>query len=86
MKNLKKISKKKIDAEDDDPLAGDLSHLFERNDWQRVKFELRPKGKTITIRMSEELLNAVKAEAEKHGIDYQKFIRLTLEKVVLKAG
>lgn len=84
MKNSKKVSKKK--TSELDPLAGDLSELLQSDSWQRVRFELQPKNKTVTIRMSEELLEAVKIQAEKSGLDYQKFIRLTLEKVVAKAG
>jgi predicted DNA binding CopG/RHH family protein len=84
MKNSKKVSKKKVSAID--PLAGDLSDLLQGDSWQRVRFELQPKNKTITIRMSEDLLEAVKEQAEKSGLDYQKFIRLTLEKIVAKAS
>lgn len=84
MKSSKKVSKKSKASTD--PLDGDLSGLLQDSQWQRVRFELQPKNKTITIRMSEELLEAVKEQAEKSGLDYQKFIRLTLEKVVAKAG
>ena len=84
MKSSKKVSKKRVNPVD--PLDGDLSGLLQSDAWQRVRFELQPKNKTITIRMSEELLEAVKEQAEKSGLDYQKFIRLTLERVVAKAG
>ena len=53
-----------------------------RNDVHRIRFELRPKNKTVTLRMSDDLLAAVKARAQQSGLDYQKFIRLTLERVV----
>ena len=79
MKNSKKISKK---VKANDPLSGDLSHLFENGGWQRVRFELKPKDKTVTIRMSEDLLNAVKDEADEYGLEYQKFIRIALERIV----
>lgn len=82
MKNSKKDSKKK----QIDPLKGDLSDLLQNGSWQKIKFELLPKNKTITLRMSEELLEAVKEEAQKKGLDYQKFIRLTLEALLLKAS
>ena len=81
MKASKKVSRKT-----DDPLAGDLSDLLENGDWKRVKFELRPKNKTITIRLSEELLEAIKGKAEANGLDYQKWIRIALERLVDKAG
>jgi predicted DNA binding CopG/RHH family protein len=87
MKSSKKTTKKKVEVNlDDDPLAGDMSYIFQQQGWERVKFELRPKNKTITLRISEQLLDAVKKEADKNGIDYQKFIRLTLEKILLKAS
>lgn len=69
-------------AEDIDPLDRDLSDLLSKGNWQRVKFELRPKNRVVTIRMSGELLNAVKERAKESGLDYQKFIRLALERLV----
>jgi predicted DNA binding CopG/RHH family protein len=84
MKSIKKTSKKI--QQDEDPLDQDLSDLIQYGKWQRVQFELKPKNKTITIRISEELLEAVKKRAAKEGLDYQKYIRLTLEQIVLKAG
>ena len=80
MRKSKNVSKAK--KREDDPLAGDLSGLLERDRWQLVRFEHRPKNKTITLRLSEDLLDAVKAEADKQGVDYQKLIRLTLERLV----
>lgn len=76
MKKSKKPSKAKTDK---DPLAGDLSHLFDKKDnWVKVNFELLMKNKTITLRISEDLLNAIKDQAESEGIDYQKWIREAL--------
>ena len=85
MKKLKKPFSKKAKAVDpDDPLAGDLSKLMMGGvTWQAAEFELtRPKNKTVTLRMSEELLDEVKEQARKVGVDYQRFIRLTLENSV----
>ena len=78
-----KNSKKKM-REEVDPLDSDLSHLLAEGTWQKVRFEFKPKNKVVTIRMSEELLEAIKKQAKKSGIDFQKFIRLTLEKILLK--
>ena len=80
MKNSKRGLKKRI--EEIDPLDRDLSALLATGAWQRVRFELKPKNKTITIRMSEELLEAVKERAKESGLDYQKFIRIALERLV----
>ncbi len=74
MKNSKKVSKKKTD-----PLERDLSSLFDKKGWKKVRFELRPKNKSITIRISEEMLEAIKAKAEDEGLDYQKWIRSSIE-------
>ncbi|MCW5829136.1 MAG: CopG family transcriptional regulator [Deltaproteobacteria bacterium] len=77
MKSSKKKTRKTAD-----PLAGDLTGLLEDGGWRRVRYELRPKDRTVTIRMSSELLRAVKDRAARDGLDYQKFIRLSLEKQV----
>jgi len=47
-----------------------------------VRFEFQPKGKSITMRLSEPLLDAIKEEAERSGIPYQRFIRQALENAV----
>jgi predicted DNA binding CopG/RHH family protein len=74
MKNSKKVTKKKTD-----PFEKDLSSLFDKKGWKKVRFELRPKNKSITIRISEEMLEAIKAKAEDEGLDYQKWIRSSIE-------
>ncbi len=82
MKNSKKKSKKTTD-----PLAGDLSYLLEnKNNWIKVNFELLSKNKTITLRINEDLLVAIKAQAEAQGIDYQKWIRETLAQGLNKSA
>jgi predicted DNA binding CopG/RHH family protein len=54
-------------------------------DWRAAEFELtKPKRKTITLRISEELLDELKKQAKKLGLDYQRFIRLTLENSLRK--
>ena len=47
-----------------------------------VRFEFQPKGKSITMRLSEPLLEAIKKEAERSGIPYQRYIRQALENAV----
>ena len=47
-----------------------------------VRFEFQPKVKSITMRLSEPLLDAIKEEAERSGIPYQRFIRQALENAV----
>lgn len=82
MKKSKKISKRVRD-----PLAGDLSYLLEnKNNWVKVNFELLMKNKTITLRINEDLLNAIKEQAELEGIDYQKWIREALAQKLNKSA
>lgn len=85
MKNSKKIEVKKKSSKRD-PLERDLSHLFDKKGWKQVKFELKPKDKSITLRLSEEMLNAIKARAEDEGLDYQKWIRSSLEDALNKSA
>jgi predicted DNA binding CopG/RHH family protein len=66
----------------DDPLDRDLSDLIKTGKWKAVRFELEAKNRTITIRLSERLLRALKKRAHAVGLDYQKFIRLALERFV----
>jgi predicted DNA binding CopG/RHH family protein len=49
---------------------------------QVVRFELRPKDKTINLRLPESLLSAVRRQAEKAGMPYQRYIRIALEQAV----
>lgn len=58
----------------------DLSSL------KQVRFEFQPKERSITMRLSEPLLEAIKEEAERSGIPYQRFIRQTLENAVHPKG
>lgn len=83
MKRSKKIKAKKTEK---DPLAGDLSYLFDLPGWKKVRFEFKPKNKTITLRISEELLEAIKVKAETEGLDYQKWIRNSLEESLHKSA
>lgn len=49
---------------------------------QLMRFEIKPKGKSINLRLSEELYNAVRKRAARAGVPYQRFIRVTLEQAV----
>ena len=85
MKNSKKNTKNKAPS-NADPLNGDLSSLFSSPDWKKIKFELKPKNKSITIRISEEMLSAIKAKAQDEGLDYQKWIRSSIEDALNKTA
>ncbi len=47
-----------------------------------VRFELRHKDKSVSLRLSEALLDAVKQNAAKQGIPYQRFMRQAIEQAV----
>lgn len=49
---------------------------------QLVRFEIKKKEKSINLRLSEELFDAVKKRAAHVGLPYQRFIRLMLEKAI----
>lgn len=83
MKSSKKVSKKKT-SRTKDPLAGDLSYLFKEGGWKQIKFELQPKNKTLTVRVSDGLLEAVKEKAKEAGVEYQRWVRMALEHLVDK--
>ena len=55
---------------------------FDLSGAQLTRFEIKPKGKSINLRLSEELYDAVRKRAARAGLPYQRFIRLTLERAV----
>ena len=76
-KNLKKI---KTDKSAENLLKKDLSDYIHFKNFHTAKFELNPKNKIVTVRMSEGLLKALKTKAKRQGIHYQKLMRQALEK------
>ncbi len=75
----KKIPKFKSDKEAEKFLDQDLTDYLDLKNFQRVSFEFQPKTKKISIRVSEELLEAVKKKAKRQKISYQKYIRKAVE-------
>ena len=78
-KHLKKI---KTNKEAEKLLNKDLSDYIHSGNFKKVHFELYPKDQTVTIRMSEPLVKALKSRAKAKGINYQKLIRQALEKAL----
>ena len=76
-KKLKKIKTNKMAEK---LLSQDISSYIHSKNFKPMRFELKPKNQTVTIRMSEGLLKALKRKSKKQGIHYQKLIRQTLEK------
>ena len=61
--------------------TADLSH-YDLSAMKPNTFEFSPKAKQVNMRMSEQLLNAVKDKAAQKGMSYQRFIRQALETAI----
>jgi predicted DNA binding CopG/RHH family protein len=61
--------------------TADLSE-YDLSGGQIVHFELKPKDKSINLRLPEKLLEAVRSRAQHAGIPYQRFIRMALERAL----
>jgi predicted DNA binding CopG/RHH family protein len=78
---LRKVPRFKTDEEAEAFLEQDLSDL-DFSQFKPMQFEIRPKQKTVNLRISEGLLDAVRENAKREGVPYQRFIRLALERAV----
>lgn len=61
--------------------TADLSE-YDFSDMVPVRFELKRKDKSVTLRLPEPLLNEVRARAQKAGMPYQRFMRLAIEQAL----
>jgi len=81
-KNLKPLPSFKTDEEAEDFVdTADLTR-FDLGEGRPAGYEFRTKDTTISMRVSKDLLDAVKARAAQDGVPYQRFIRQTLEAAV----
>lgn len=80
----KRFPKLKSDRAAEKLLSADLSSLINQDNFTTTTFEFAPKDCTISLRVSESLLSAVKASSKRRGISYQKFIRQALEDALRK--
>ncbi len=55
---------------------------YDLSGFQPVRFEFEKKTARVNMRLPESLLRAVKNEASRRGIPYQRFIRQVLEEAV----
>jgi predicted DNA binding CopG/RHH family protein len=78
----KKVPHFKTDGEAEAFLEQDLTDYLHAGNFKPMHFEIRPKEKSINLRLSEGLLNAVRKIAKREGVPYQRYIRLTLERAV----
>jgi predicted DNA binding CopG/RHH family protein len=78
----KKFPELKTDAEAERFVAtADLSN-YDFSDMKPMRFELRRKDKTVSLRLPESLLEAVRQRAERAGMPYQRFIRMAVERAL----
>ena len=75
----KKLPALKSDKQAEELLDKDLSEYISAENLQPFPFEYRPKQKSVNLRISAELLRAVRAAARRRGIPYQRYIRQALE-------
>ena len=75
----KKLPVFKSDKAAEQLLDQDLSDYLSADNLVPYQFEYRPKQKSVNLRISEELLSAVRAAARRRGIPYQRYIRQALE-------
>jgi len=80
----KRVPRFRTDEEAEAFLEQDLTDYIDRHTLRPVRFELKPKNSAISLRLSEELLKAVKDAAAREGVSYQKFIRNAVEEAVLR--
>ena len=72
----------KTDKEAEDFVATANLAEYDLSGGQLVRFELRPKDKSVSLRLPEKLLTDVRSRARRAGIPYQRFIRMALEQAV----
>ncbi len=70
------------DQEAEDFLDQDLTAFLKPENFTKASFEFLPKTESVNLRMSGSLLDAIKTQAGREGIPYQKYIRMTLERAL----
>jgi len=75
----KKLPALRSDKEAEELLDQDLSKYIRAENLEPFPFEYRPKQKSVNLRISDELLKAVRTAARRRGIPYQRYIRQALE-------
>jgi predicted DNA binding CopG/RHH family protein len=77
----RKVPKFRTDKEAEAFLEQDLSDL-DFSQFKPMRFEFKPKEKSLNLRISQGLLDAVRKNAKREGIPYQRYIRQALERAV----
>lgn len=79
----KKIPTFKTDEEAENFVATADLTKYDLSGFKMTRFEFKPKDKAISLRLPEDLFNAVQDKAKREGIPYQKLIRQAIEREVL---
>jgi predicted DNA binding CopG/RHH family protein len=82
----KRLPKLKTDRAAKAALKKDLSDYISPENFKLTSFEFAPKDKSITLRVSNKLLDAVQSAAKRRGVNYQKLIREAIEQFLKKAA
>ena len=80
----KKLPTLKSDREAERFVAESDLTEYDLSGFKPVHFEFDRKTAKINMRLPEKLLDAVKTKASERGIPYQRWIRETLERAVVK--
>ena len=80
----KKLPKLNSDKVAERLLRSDLTNYLHAGNFTKTTFEFVPKAKSISIRLSEQLLDAIKRQSREVGIPYQRYIRILIEKGLAK--
>jgi predicted DNA binding CopG/RHH family protein len=67
-------------------LKKDLSEYISPENFKLTSFEFAPKDKSITLRVSSDLLDAVQDVAKRRRTNYQKLIREAIEQFLKKVA
>lgn len=78
----KKLPKLRTDAEAEAFVDNADLTEYDLSDLVPMRFELRRKDKSVSLRLPEQLLEAVRVNAKRMRIPYQRFMRLAIEKAV----
>jgi len=78
----KKFPEFKTDAQVEKFVDNEDLSEYDFSDMMPMRFELRRKNKSISLRLPEPLLDAVRNNAKRVGMPYQRFMRLAIERAV----
>jgi len=81
---LKKLPTFKSDRDAERFVDGADLPQFDLSGGKFVRFELKPKDRSVNLRLPGELLEAVRKRAKRAGLPYQRFIRMALEEALRK--